>query len=131
MLTFLSLAFYHVNTFEFDMTFDWLYSDDVTIETYEESINACMSFAQLSNSLKKVKFGKINTSVFPFPYEAFFQELLTTGQEDVCVEMTEQAWWSTIDPSSCFKTAATLTGLLSKTSLKWSWTGKKKRCVTV
>lgn len=126
MLTFLSLAFYHVNTFEFDMTFDWLYNDDVTIETYEESINACMSFAQLSNSLKKVKFSKINTSVFPFPYEAFFQELLMTGQEDVCVEMTEQAWWSTIDPSSCFKAAVTLTGLLSKTSLKWSWTGKKK-----
>ncbi|KAG1292155.1 hypothetical protein G6F62_007962 [Rhizopus arrhizus] len=126
MVTFLSLAFYHVQTLDFDMTFDWFYDDNVTIELYEQSMDACMGFAQLCIFLKKITFRKMNTSVFPFPYDAFFQEIATTHQDTVKVEMTEHAWWSTIDPASSFKAVTTQTGLLSKTSLKWSWTGKKK-----
>ncbi|CAO3700699.1 unnamed protein product [Rhizopus stolonifer] len=126
MVTFLSLAFYHVQTLDFDMTFDWFYDDNVTIELYEQSMDACMGFAQLCIFLKKIRFRKVNTSVFPFPYDAFFQEIATTHQDSVKVEMTEHAWWSTIDPASCFKSVTTQTGLLLKTSLKWSWTGKKK-----
>ncbi|KAI9246379.1 hypothetical protein BY458DRAFT_527935 [Sporodiniella umbellata] len=126
MITFLSLAFYHVQILDFDMTFDWFYDKNVTIELYEQSMDACMGFAQLCIFLKKIKFRKINTSVFPFPYDAFFQEIATTHQDSVKVEMIEQAWWSTIDPVSCFRSVTSETGLLSKTSLKWSWSGKKK-----
>lgn len=125
MITFLSLAFYHVQTLDFDITFDWFYNENVTIELYEQSMDACMGFAQLCIFLKKIKFRKISTSVFPFPYDAFFQEISDIHQNNVKVEMTDYAWWSTIDPASSFKAVTLQTGLLSKANLKWSWTGKK------
>ncbi|CAO3608892.1 unnamed protein product [Mucor hiemalis] len=125
MITFLSLAFYHVEVLDFDITFDWFYKEDVTIELYEQSMDACMGFAQLCIFLKKIRFRRINTSVFPFPYDAFFQEVADIHQNNVHVEMTDCAWWSTIDPASSFKAVTVQTGLLSKANLKWSWTGKK------
>lgn len=125
MITFLSLAFYHVEELDFDITFDWFYKEDVTIELYEQSMDACMGFAQLCIFLKKIRFRRINTSVFPFPYDAFFQEVADIHQNNVHVEMTDCAWWSTIDPASSFKAVTSQTGLLSKANLKWSWTGKK------
>ncbi|CEP07650.1 hypothetical protein [Parasitella parasitica] len=125
MITFLSLAFYHVQELDFDMTFDWFYNENVTIELYEQSMDACMGFAQLCIFLKKIRFRRISTSVFPFPYDAFFQEIADIHKDKVQVEMTDSAWWSTIDPASSFKAVTTQTGLLSKTNMKWSWTGKK------
>lgn len=125
MITFLSLAFYHVEVLDFNITFGWFYNQDVTIELYEQSMDACMGFAQLCIFLKKIKFRKISTSVFPFPYDAFFQEIAEIHHNNVQVEMTDYAWWSTIDPVSSFKSVTTQTGLLSKANLKWSWTGKK------
>jgi hypothetical protein len=124
-ITFLSLAFYHVQVLDFDMTFDWFYNENVTIELYEQSMDACMGFAQLCIFLKKIRFRRISTSVFPFPYDAFFQEVADIHQDQVQVEMTDYAWWSTIDPASSFKAVTAQTGLLSKANLKWSWTGKK------
>jgi hypothetical protein len=125
-ITFLSLAFYHVEILDFDMTFDWFYNENVTIELYEQSMDACMGFAQLCIFLKKIRFRRISTSVFPFPYDAFFQEVADIHPQDqVQVEMTDYAWWSTIDPASSFKAVTAQTGLLSKANLKWSWTGKK------
>lgn len=125
-ITFLSLAFYHVEILDFDMTFDWFYNENVTIELYEQSMDACMGFAQLCIFLKKIRFRRISTSVFPFPYDAFFQEVADIHPQDqVQVEMTDYAWWSTIDPASSFKAVTAHTGLLSKANLKWSWTGKK------
>ncbi|KAI8637129.1 hypothetical protein BD408DRAFT_425049 [Parasitella parasitica] len=125
MITFLSLAFYHVEELDFDMTFDWFYNENVTIELYEQSMDACMGFAQLCIFLKKIRFRRISTSVFPFPYDAFFQEIADIHQDKVQVEMTDSAWWSTIDPASSFKAVTMQTGLLSKANMKWSWTGKK------
>lgn len=125
MITFLSLAFYHVEVLDFDVTFDWFYNENVTIELYEQSMDACMGFAQLCIFLKKIIFRKISTSVFPFPYDAFFQEIADIHSNNVKVEMTDYAWWSTIDPVSSFKSVTVQTGLLSKANLKWSWTGKK------
>ncbi|KAG2190537.1 hypothetical protein INT46_001673 [Mucor plumbeus] len=125
MITFLSLAFYHVEELDFNMTFDWFYNENVTIELYEQSMDACMGFAQLCIFLKKIRFRKIGTSVFPFPYDAFFQEISDIHQDIVQVEMTDYAWGSTIDPASSFKAVTAQTGLLSKANLKWSWTGKK------
>ncbi|GAA5817689.1 hypothetical protein MFLAVUS_011240 [Mucor flavus] len=125
MITFLSLAFYHVEVLDFDVTFDWFYNENVTIELYEQSMDACMGFAQLCIFLKKIIFRKISTSVFPFPYDAFFQEIADIHSNNVKVEMTDYAWWSTIDPVSSFKSVTVQTGLLSKADLKWSWTGKK------
>ncbi|GAN07150.1 hypothetical protein MAM1_0150d06643 [Mucor ambiguus] len=125
MITFLSLAFYHVEELDFDMTFDWFYNENVTIELYEQSMDACMGFAQLCIFLKKIRFRRISTSVFPFPYDAFFQEIADIHQDNVKVEMTDYAWWSTIDPASSFKAVTAQTGLLSSANLKWSWTGKK------
>lgn len=125
MITFLSLAFYHVEVLDFDVTFDWFYNENVTIELYEQSMDACMGFAQLCIFLKKIIFRKISTSVFPFPYDAFFQEIADIHSNNVKVEMTDHAWWSTIDPVSSFKSVTVQTGLLSKANLKWSWTGKK------
>lgn len=125
MITLLSLAFYHVELLDFDVTFDWLYGENVTIELYEQSMDAFMGFAQLCIFLKKVIFRKMKTSVFPFPYDAFFMEIADIHQDHVAIEMTEYAWWSTIDPTPSFRAVTAQTGLLSKADLKWSWTGKK------
>ncbi|KAI8058909.1 uncharacterized protein B0P05DRAFT_559033 [Gilbertella persicaria] len=125
MITFLSLAFYHVESLDFDMTFDWFYNENVTIELYEQSMDACMGFAQLCIFLKRIRFRRISTSVFPFPYDTFFQEIEDIHAEKVKVEMTDYAWWSTIDPAASFKAVTTQTGLLAKANLKWSWSGKK------
>ncbi|KAI9485490.1 MAG: hypothetical protein EXX96DRAFT_545293 [Benjaminiella poitrasii] len=125
LITFLSLAFYHIEMLDFDVTFDWFYNDNVTIDLYEQSMDACMGFAQLCLYLKKVIFRRVNTSVFPFPYDAFFHEIADIHSDLVKVEMIDYAWWSTINPASSFKVATIQTGLLSKADLKFSWTGKK------
>ena len=125
MITFLSLAFYHVEVLDFDVTFEWFYKDNVTIELYEQSMDACMGFAQLCIFLKKIRFRKINTHLFPFPYDAFFQEVAEIHQNNVKVEMTDYAWRSTLDAASSFKAVTAQTGLLSKAHLKYSDTGKK------
>ncbi|KAI7905773.1 uncharacterized protein BX663DRAFT_500854 [Cokeromyces recurvatus] len=125
LITFLSLAFYHIEMLDFDVTFDWFYNDNVTIDLYEQSMDACMGFAQLCLYLKKIRFRRVNTSVFPFPYDAFFHEIADIHSDLVKVEMIDYAWWSTINPSSSFKAATVQTGLLSKADLKFSWTGKK------
>ncbi|KAI8348814.1 hypothetical protein EDC96DRAFT_520404 [Choanephora cucurbitarum] len=125
VITFLSLAFYHIQSLDLDMTFDWFYNDNVTIELYEQSMDACMGLAQMCIFLKKIKFRRVNTSVFPFPYDTFFQEIEDIHLDKVLIEMTQSAWWSTIDPAASFRAVTTQTGLLYKCSLKWSWTGKK------
>ncbi|KAI8383044.1 hypothetical protein BD560DRAFT_385919 [Blakeslea trispora] len=125
VITFFSLAFYHIQSLDLDMTFDWFYNENITIELYEQSMDACMGLAQMCIFLKKIKFRRVNTSVFPFPYDTFFQEIEDIHLDKVLIEMTQSAWWSTIDPAASFRTVTAQTGLLSKGSLKWSWTGKK------
>ncbi|KAI8969936.1 hypothetical protein BDF20DRAFT_94937 [Mycotypha africana] len=137
MITLLSLAFYRIEVLDLHLTLDWFYQDDVTVEVYETCMDAFMGFAQLCTHLKTVRFRRMNTSVFPFAYDAFFHEISELRKCDhvhyqqhpcqkcVAIEMIDAAWWATIDPASSFKTATTVTGLLSKTHIQFSWTGKK------
>ncbi|KAI8890095.1 hypothetical protein K501DRAFT_124729, partial [Backusella circina FSU 941] len=121
MVTLMTLAFYHVQTLDFDVTFDWLL-EDVSSKTYEKSMDAWMGFSQLCFSLKKVIFRRIESSGYPFPYEAFFHELADIASRGIQVEMYERAWGRTVDPPSTFKFGTVRTGLLSNVVMLWSWT---------
>ncbi|KAI8973903.1 hypothetical protein BDB01DRAFT_808046 [Pilobolus umbonatus] len=123
MLIFLNLAFSYIHTLDLDVRFDWFYKDNVTVEVFQKSVDACMGFAQLC--LETVKFRKIKPDGFPFPYDDFFDHLSNISGNKIRIEMLHSAWWSSHDPVATFNTVTTETGLLARAYLLWSWTGKR------